>query len=65
MDFLPAKEILAANPELKILKRDLFEDKYGMAVRKGNTELLNNINIVLEKLMKEGKIEEYIIKYSK
>ena len=65
MDFLPAKEILAENPELKILKRDLFTDKYGMAVRKGNKELLNNINLVLEKLMKEGKIEEYVIKYSK
>ncbi len=64
MDYLPAKKIVEENPDLKILPKELFEDKYGMAVRKGNTELLNQINSVLEKLMKEGKIAEYIIKYS-
>ena len=64
MDYLPAKEIVKENSDLKILPRELFEDKYGMAVRKGNTELLNQINSVLERLMKEGKINEYIIKYS-
>ncbi len=65
MDLLPAKEIVKENPELRIIERELFVDKYGMAVRKGNKELLGHINAVLEKLMKEGKIEDYIIKYSK
>ena len=51
-------------PELEILNVTLFTDKYAIAVKKGNTELLNKINSVLERLMKEGKIEEYIINHS-
>lgn len=65
MDYLPAKELVKSNPELKILDKELFTDKYGMAVKKGNKELLDNINKVLKKLIDEGKIEEYTIKYSK
>ena len=63
MDSLPAEEIIKKNPELKIAEEDLLTDKYGIAVKKGNTELLNTINEVLEELMSEGKIEEYTIKY--
>ena len=37
----------------------------GIAVKKGNTELLSTINNVLNKLMSENKIDEYIVKYSK
>ena len=65
MDNLPAKEILKENTELKMLDGYLFSDSYGIAVKKGNTELLNNINTVLERLMNEGKIEEYVINHSK
>ncbi len=64
MDELPAKELVASNPELKIMDGILFSDKYGMVVKKGNTELLNKINEVLTRLMNEGKIEEYILKYT-
>ena len=64
MDELPAKELVASNPELKIMEGILFSDKYGMVVKKGNTELLNQINEVLKRLMDEGKIEEYILKYT-
>lgn len=65
MDNLPAQEIVKVNDGLKLLPGYLFSDSYGIAVKKGNTELLNNINIVLEKLQSEGKIEEYIINHSK
>lgn len=65
MDNLPAQEIVKANDGLKLLSGYLFSDSYGIAVKKGNTELLNSINIVLEKLQSEGKIEEYIINHSK
>ena len=64
MDALPAKELVKSNPELKILDGVLFQDKYGMAVKKGNQELLNTINQVLERLISEGKIEEYMIQFS-
>ena len=64
MDELPAKELVQSNPELKIMDGILFSDKYGMVVKKGNTELLNQINEVLTRLMNEGKIEEYILQYT-
>lgn len=64
MDELPARELVNANSELVILDIELFTDKYAIAVKKGNTELLNKINEVLNKLIEEGKIEEYIIKHS-
>lgn len=65
MDNLPAQEIIKANDGLKLLPGYLFSDSYGIAVKKGNTDLLNSINTVLEKLQSEGKIEEYIINHSK
>ncbi len=64
MDELPAKELVKNNSELTILSIDLFTDKYAIAVKKGNTELLNKINEVLERLIREGKIEEYVINHS-
>ena len=65
MDYLPAKELLKENSELVILEKELFTDKYAVAVKKGNKELLDKINKVLERLINEGKIEEYTINYSK
>ena len=65
MDQIPAQQLVSQNPELKILDGILFKDSYGMAVKKGNTELLDTMNTVLQRLIDEGKIEEYIIKYSK
>lgn len=64
MDLLPAEQILKTNRGLKILDGALVEDSYGMIVKKGNKELLDNINKVLEKLKNEGKIDEYIIKHT-
>lgn len=60
MDLFPAEEMVAANAELVILEGDpLFEDKYAIAVQKGNTELLDQINKVIQELKDNGKIEEF------
>lgn len=63
MDLLPASEIVKSNDGLKILDEYLFTNKYGMAIKKGNKELLDKVNDVLTRLMSEGKIEEYTIKH--
>ncbi len=63
MDSLPAKKLVEKNKELTIIEGILFTDKYGMAVKKGNKELLNKINEVLKKEMREGNIEKYTLKY--
>lgn len=65
MDALPAKELVKENKDLRILDGVLFQDKYGMIVKKGNKELLDKINEVLQKLVDENKIEKYVIEYSK
>jgi polar amino acid transport system substrate-binding protein len=59
MDKFPAEEMVAANPELVILDGTLFEDKYAIAVQKGNTELLEQINTIIQELKDNGKIEEF------
>lgn len=65
MDELPAKAILSENNGLKILEEPLAVDTYGIIVDKGNTELLEAINTVINKLKSEGKIDEYILKHIK
>lgn len=64
MDELPAREILKNNKGLKILDQELFTDKYGMVVKKGNTELLNAINKVLSDLIAENKIEKFVLNHT-
>lgn len=64
MDSLPAEQIVAENPDLKILDSEVFTDKYAIAVQKGNTELLEQMNAVLQQLMDDGKIEEFTIKHT-
>ena len=64
MDELPAKEIVSTNSGIKILDGSLTNDSYGMVVKKGNKELLDAINTVLEKLKNEGKIDKYIINHT-
>ena len=63
MDELPAKSILLENNDLKILDDAVSEDAYGIIVDKGNKELLDVINIVINKLKAEGKINEFIMKH--
>ena len=61
MDLYPAQELVAANPELVILDEEnpLFVDQYAIAVKKGNSELLDEINKVIDQLIADGKIEEF------
>lgn len=64
MDSLPAEEMVKANDDLEILDGEVFTDKYAIAVEKGNTELLDQINEVLQKLIDEGKVEEFIVNHT-
>lgn len=64
MDELPAKEMIKNNNSLNILDGALAEDSYGMIVKKGNKELLDTINGVLERLVKDGKIDSFIINHT-
>ena len=64
MDELPAKEIVNSNTGIKILNGALTNDSYGMIVKKGNKELLEVINKVLNRLSSDGSIDRYIIAHT-
>ena len=64
MDELPAKEIIEKNSGIKILDGELTSDSYGMIVKKGNTELLETVNKVLNRLSSDGSIDKFIIKHT-
>ena len=64
MDELPAKQIVSENNDIRILDEALAEDNYGIIVDKGNTELLEVINRVINRLKEKGKIDEYVLRHS-
>ncbi|MDD3173318.1 MAG: transporter substrate-binding domain-containing protein [Herbinix sp.] len=64
MDQYPAEDLVKSNPELSILDGTLFQDKYAIAVKKGNTELLDQINAVIKDLKDSGKMDEFTAKYT-
>ena len=68
-DKLPAEMIVKANDaytcfEVVFEDGGLTDESYGLCVAKGNTELLETINKVLENLIETGKIDEFIVHYS-
>lgn len=67
MDEIPAKELVKSASGVKILEGEeniAFSDNYAIAVQKGNTELLDEINAVIADLQKNGQMDEIFAKYS-
>ena len=66
LDSATAQKYVKDNPNLKIVEdKDAFEvEEYGIAVKKGNTELLDQINKSIEKMLSDGTISEWSVKYS-
>ncbi|MFQ8600014.1 MAG: hypothetical protein ACLSAP_05085 [Oscillospiraceae bacterium] len=46
-----------------MIDEKLTEESYALCVKKGNKTLLESINKTLERLMNEGKIDEYVINH--
>lgn len=61
MDELPALKLVTS--EMKILDEPLVTDSYGMVIAKGNTELLEKCNQVIEKMKKSGEIDKILLKH--
>lgn len=58
IDELPAKAIVEKNPDLKILDLRFTKEKYAIAVKKGNTELLDEINAAIDEMKANGEYEK-------
>lgn len=73
IDELPAKYIVSKNSGLECVPLyysgsdgeadSIVEEQYAICVTKGNTELLNAINSVLEDLIAEDKINEMVMRH--
>jgi len=59
-----AEKIVKENNNLSTNEIDLKTEKMAICVAKGNQELLDKINGILEKLMADGTIEEFIKAHS-
>lgn len=60
VDELPAKEVCKQNDDLTILDFDLATDVYAIAVKKGNSELLDSINKTIADMRADGRYEALI-----
>ena len=60
LDELPAKSIVAQNDDLMILDADLATEEYAIAVKKGNTELLEAINATIARMQEDGTYESLV-----
>lgn len=54
IDELPAKSIVEKNDDLMIIDLGMAEEEYAIAVKKGNTELLDQINATLTRMKEDG-----------
>lgn len=63
LDELPAKEIVKNNDDLKICEVKFVSEFYSIAVRKGDTALLNSINKTLKTIRENGKYDEILSVY--
>ena len=66
LDSATAQKYVKDNPELKIVSdSEAFEaEQYGIAVKKGNKKLLDEINKAIEARLKDGTISEWSAKYT-
>ena len=61
-----AKTLVEQDPDsFKILDTPYAKEEYAIAVKKGNTELLNQINAAIEEMKSNGELEAIVSKYIK
>ena len=65
IDSATAEKYVKDNEGLKIVEDNAAfgEEQYAIAVKKGNTELLDQINGSIDKMLKDGTISELSAKY--
>ena len=71
IDRLPAENIATVNADAGLTTTELLyadgsdtTEEYAICVQKGNTELLEAINATLQRLIDEGKIDEFLVNHT-
>jgi polar amino acid transport system substrate-binding protein len=65
VDYTQALSIIRNNQGLKIVGVPFTKEEYGVAMKLGNNSLLNKINTTLQRMQKDGTLEQIKIKWSK
>lgn len=65
IDGEPAKTFVSQTKGLKILDQSFTDEEYAIAVKKGNTEMLDKINGALKTLKANGTLDQIVAKYIK
>lgn len=65
IDGATAEAFVSKNEGIKILEEKMSDEEYAIAVKKGNTELLENMNAAIKELKESGKLDEIVAKYIK
>ena len=63
LDELPAKEIVSKNKKLEIVKDKFAKEEYAIAIKKGNTELVDSINNTIAKMKENGEYENLVASF--
>ncbi|HCC35859.1 MAG TPA: amino acid ABC transporter substrate-binding protein [Ruminococcaceae bacterium] len=63
IDEMPAKRLIENYSDLMILETPLTEEEYAIAVRKGETELVDQINATLKRIQDDGTYDTFLEAY--
>ncbi|MDL2258651.1 transporter substrate-binding domain-containing protein [Eubacteriales bacterium OttesenSCG-928-K08] len=60
IDQMPAQQIVASNTGLVVLDEPLTVEEYAIAIKKGNDDLKEVVDKVLQKLLDDGTVDKWI-----
>ena len=63
IDGEPAKQYIKEVEGLKIIDESYTDEDYAIAIKKGNTAMVEAVNAALAELKSEGKLDEIVAKY--
>ncbi len=63
IDSEPARVFVTQNDDLQIVSEPFTEEEYAIAVKKGNTDLLGQINTAIKELKESGELNKILNKY--
>lgn len=65
MDGAPAAYFVEQNTDLMVMEEPMTTEQYAIAIKKGNSEVLNAVNATLAAMKADGSLEAIILKYQK
>ncbi len=65
MDYVAATAVVKNNPSLKIVGEPFTQEFYGIATQLNNQSLINDINLALREMKRDGSLEQIVNKWLK